>query len=160
MPSATDLAYAAGVVDSDGAISITRKRRKSGFDSYCIRVDVAMTSPYVPLWIHSKFGGSYFDYTQREGHKKIHRVNVCANQAAAMLKALLPYLLEKRSRAELAIQLQALASPRGVHCVSPDVIRQRDGLFLDVRKINKSSGRSGINQYSRKELFDGCSNTK
>src|ERR1700686_1759836 len=54
-----DLAYAAGMVDGDGCISVNRNYRpqKNGAYSYMVSLNVSQKEEETPLWFQSIFGG-------------------------------------------------------------------------------------------------------
>jgi len=109
--SPVDLAYAAGIVDGEGTVSIAEyapkweehnrnaRRKSPQFRCY---LTVSMTDIEVPLWLAETFGGSVNTYKQKnKRHKDQHRwvlQNRCAAECAAML---LPYMKTKRRQAEL-----------------------------------------------------------
>lgn len=110
-PSETDKAYAAGIVDGEGSVSVLR--RKSNRASYGVNVRVSMIDQDSILWLLGVFGGSYDTSNKTKSGNTIHRWTVHCRKAADFLELILPYLKLKRSRAEAAIKLARMARKRG-----------------------------------------------
>ncbi len=104
------LAYAAGVVDSDGCIGITKRapqavnRRVS--PAYQGYITVTNTSLELLNWFEDEFGGSRKNRTQvLATHKRCYNWAVTNTAAAAMAELLIPYLKVKGAQAKLIIEL-------------------------------------------------------
>jgi hypothetical protein len=113
----SDLAYAAGVLDSDGCICVSRPRKTSSNKwNYSITVAVQQVDDGIPLWLASTFGGKVTSKRQfKPGkiYRPLYSWYLYCKNASVFLQAILPYLKLKRYRAELAIKLQNLYGPRG-----------------------------------------------
>lgn len=118
-----DLAYAAGVIDSDGHIGVKRNdyaqrvRGDAGQAIYSPRVMVKQVEPHAVELLHGMFGG-YLGTGQPSAAKgrPLHTWEVHSASAARACEALLPFLRIKRAQAENAIEcgrLNAGASRRG-----------------------------------------------
>lgn len=113
--SATDLAYAAGVVDSDGCIAVRktdyamRVRRDAGQPVYQPRVTVKQVTPQAVDLMHELFGGYRFtgNSTAKRG-RPLLGWDVHSATAVRVCEALLPYLRIKREQALNAIELGRL----------------------------------------------------
>jgi|SRR3990167_9739981 len=97
------LAYAAGVIDSDGCILIAR----SHGHQYWERISVEQREPAGIQVLANLFGG------QPRIRKRVQTTTMCVwaiqgRQAHAALAALLPYLQIKRQQAENALQVRKL----------------------------------------------------
>jgi hypothetical protein len=111
----TDLAYAAGVIDSDGTIGVKRNTYSMrvvgdcGQPTYSERVCVRQVEPEAVELLHAMFGG-------RLGHSKpsvkrgrsLYEWQVTDAKAAACLTALLPYLRIKSKQAENCLALRSV----------------------------------------------------
>lgn len=104
----TDVAYAAGVVDSDGTICISRS--KDGY--YRAQVKVAQVEPEAVDLLHRMFGGTRGLYKQPASlpsvirrTRDLHTWNVSGKRAALIAAVLLPWLRIKKSKAENVIRL-------------------------------------------------------
>ena len=109
------LAYAAGVIDSDGSIGIRldtyamRVRLIATGPIYKERVTLRQIEPQAVQLLHSVFGGSQFIAApNRAGAQPLHCWQVVDRMAATFLGAIAPYLLIKRRHAELCIELRRL----------------------------------------------------
>ena len=117
-----DLAYAAGLFDGEGSISICcRKQSKRSISrTYGIKTVISMVDADSVLWMAATFGGPC-DTTSRSqkyllehpGVRIIYRWSLNCRKAADFLELILPYLKLKHSRAEAAIKLARMARHRG-----------------------------------------------
>lgn len=98
-PTHTDLAYIAGYMDGEGCFRSNKGN---------IEVQIKNTYPYVLHYIQGLFGGSVRE-EKREVVNHKHRTAFCfsiyGDSAREMVRSLLPYLREKRSQAELTLEL-------------------------------------------------------
>lgn len=109
---ATDLAYAAGVVDSDGTIGIHRStyamrvRGDAGQPVYMPRVAVKQVTPHAIEFLHDLFGGHrYAGKPTAVRGRPLMTWSVHSAMAGRVCEALLPYLRIKRVQAENAIEV-------------------------------------------------------
>lgn len=101
------LAYAAGIVDGEGALTIA-KRKKHGTDRYYHHFFVRVTSADQCLtdWLRDHFGGYVGVTPPREGQvQDVHRWAVTSRRAGPFLRAIRPYLVIKGDRADLVLAL-------------------------------------------------------
>lgn len=108
------LAYAAGVIDSDGSIRIHRdtyaKRvlQTTPQATYSECVTLRQLEPEAVALLQRHFGGSRRMISPRRvGHRPLHALQVVDRQAASMLQALLPFLVIKRAQAQKCLELRA-----------------------------------------------------
>lgn len=109
----TDLAYAAGIIDGEGCISIVRCRRQDVISGYvnALKVSVGMVDDRVVKWLHQRFGGHFRTQRPTEtNHKSVFIWLIQATQAQELLIQLLPYLKLKHDQAVLAIDFQSTKS--------------------------------------------------
>ena len=122
----TDLAYAAGVLDSDGCVTVTRTHQKGSAEksySYVVTACVGMKCDDVPNWFLANFGGAVRIIRRNgkwsEGASGVtffpptYRWEMYGRDAAGFFEAVLPYLKMKRARAEAAISLVRMHRKRG-----------------------------------------------
>lgn len=109
-----DLAYCAGVLDSDGTIGVKRstygmRHNNGGQPTYSERVCVRQVSPQAVALLKSIFGGSFGmrEPSAKRG-KPLYDWTVTDQRAANCLRAVLPYLRIKREQAENCLTLRAL----------------------------------------------------
>jgi len=97
----TDIAYAAGVIDSDGTIGINKTKRRDGVFSYRPRVTVKQVTPEAVNLLQSLWPAHrYTAKPQAEGRRPLLVWNIHSRAAGRALEDLLPYLRIKRSHAE------------------------------------------------------------
>jgi hypothetical protein len=99
-------AYAAGLIDGEGCIYISRER-----SSYSLRVDTGMSAKALPLMedLRNEYGGSVVKAREEMGKwAAAYKWAISGEAAASMLQRLLPALRLKRPQAELALQMWAL----------------------------------------------------
>lgn len=119
LPSKTDWAYVAAMMDGEGSFSITKATNlsKAGipYPAYDCKVMVSNTSEVLVKWLMEKFGGSY-----RVGVKHISAKARANGQVSLkpcyrwtvegyrkqelFLLAILPYLIIKREQAIVALE--------------------------------------------------------
>lgn len=108
-PSDTDKAYAAGFFDGEGHITIafmSSKARTKG-TTYTMRIGAAQNDTAPLLWLRSRWGGSVSIVARKTaGGNTTYRWVLCSRKAAGFLRDVLPFLLVKRRRADIALQFQ------------------------------------------------------
>lgn len=108
------LAYLAGAVDCDGSINVQRQHRKrvSGRKvlALMVRLTFVQVNPDVPRLFERTFGGNVYFYVApyRERTRGWHQWYVGGAAAANAIRALLPYLVLKKTQAELVLQLWSM----------------------------------------------------
>lgn len=151
------LAYAAGVIDSDGSISIgldrsaMRARRRGGGSIYRERVTLRQVDPQAVDLFHAVFGGSRFVYTpRRKRAHPLHSWQIGDRRASILLAALAPYLRLKRRQADLCVELRRLKDQRGIRRVGLEPGQAGDGpqhlamgeLRAEMLRLNRVDGRA------------------
>ena len=132
MPKIVNLAYAAGIIDGEGHITIQKYNNPAcrvGFH-YGLCITVGMGDPTVPKWLHKTFGGSFGIYPPgKRGKKNRHIWRLTTRKADMFLKLILPYLKEKVEQARIAIKFQAgkqanycKTNPRPIALIEADAI--------------------------------------
>lgn len=101
----TDLAYMAGIVDGEGTITGYYWPKKHHFMTECVVINTHLP---LMLWIKGKFGG-VINTVKRKNTPKGRKLVYCWRLPSAkriyFIKSILPFLKEKRPRAELVIKL-------------------------------------------------------
>lgn len=105
---ALKLSYAAGFVDGEGCIRISKRNPRNGRStSYNLLVMVTQKDGEIMDWFYGNFGGMvYLKNKDTYGSDWIYEWRLNELQAYKFLKELLPFLRYKRKQAELAIQFQ------------------------------------------------------
>lgn len=108
-----ELAYCAGVIDSDGTIGVKRGNWSVGKDctqpSYGERITVKQVTPEAVVLLYRLFGGAYrMEKASLANGRPLHTWQATHLSARAAAIALLPYLRIKRTQAENLIALRPL----------------------------------------------------
>lgn len=151
----TALAYLAGVIDSDGYVSAARSTHK-GRLYFGAAVGIAGTDRKPHDLAAGLFGGTvrrYLPTGARAHHKPQFQWQRYGESARPILLAVLPYLLVKRDRAQLALELQdVLAEARLSDADDPfpwapanwDPTPTLNALVDDIRSMQSRTGRSKV----------------
>lgn len=107
------LAYAAGIIDGEGHVGITKRHPKAmNNPKYTVRLGVDMTDKSPLLFLqrlfsipNSKFG---IGKRYRKNHKPIFTLSLENEGAVVLCKAILPYLLVKEQQARIIIACRKL----------------------------------------------------
>jgi len=138
-----ELAYAAGIVDGEGCVTL-RTRRPWGNEVSRICVPTLMvcnTDPRLTDWLRARFGGSVCCSLRPGSHQKdVYRWSVVNRQCRAALLLLLPFLILKKAQAEVL-----LASSRYLmdhktykgHSLPPELIVKRAAAIQEIRLLNR-----------------------
>jgi hypothetical protein len=150
------LAYLAGVIDSDGSISVRRStyaqrvRGDSAGPIYSERVTVKQVTPEAIDLLKETFGGYRFtaDPSAKRG-RALHGWEVTDRSAADTLRDLLPFLRIKRAQAANCLRLRELKEQSRVERVAvgrghvgasartSDMSADMEGCYLRSRELNK-----------------------
>ena len=141
---ATDLAYAAGVIDGEGCIRINRSpygSHETRPTNYNLVVSVLTCDRVLPAFLHSLFGGSFRDYRFKSKRLHVHW-SVRSAHAEAVLRALLPYLKLKREQAEVGLEFRKLTGNNGTRLT--DENRSQRAFYFEEMKRLKVAGRTEL----------------
>ena len=145
------LAYLAGVIDSDGYISIKRSTYaarvlgKNWNPQYQEMVGIKQVSPEAVDLLKAAFGGyRYVERPSARNGRPLHGWQGTNLIAAKALSALRPYLRIKARQADIALRLRVskdskVARLRGSPAKrkqAASVITERERLFAEVRALN------------------------
>lgn len=108
----SDYGYAAGTIDSDGYIGITRTRRKRGYTAYIARVQVHQVDRQAVDLLSEMFGGKVLF---RHAPSHLNRRPTWSwsrggKSAVQVCDALLPYFRIKQAQALIVIKATMLAA--------------------------------------------------
>lgn len=138
-----ELAYAAGIMDGEGTISIGRGRA-NGRTFLRPVVNVANTDWRILEWFRERFGGSITTNLTRlvrpEHHKVCGRWNLCGMAVTEeFVRQLLPFLLLKRAQAEVLLAFCATKKPRkgSKKYLDSDTQVRRISLHTEMSALNK-----------------------
>lgn len=129
----TDLAYAAGIIDGEGAISITRRLNRRTYRSI---LSVSMCEIDAVEFLYRTFGGSIMRdnilHKDRPEHRPQSKWSISANEAAWCCERIAPFLRVKKRQALNLIELQDLN--RKIREETTEQRKERRGQFGPARK--------------------------
>lgn len=120
----TTLAYAAGLFDGEGSITIQRK-----VNTFCIIVRVTSTDRAIIDFLNRNFGGWVGVQTP---NKKVEKCRPCwywgiqSKAASLFLARISPFLVIKKSQADLALEFQSRLGAVGVNRLTSEEITTRE----------------------------------
>lgn len=135
----TEMAYYAGFFDGEGCISFKTRRYKSApqYVALVPVVTIAQVDPMVIVELYNRFGGyMYVKQSNSRNGRPAHYLELMALKAVAFIRAIYPYLRQKRQQADLVFEYIAIrpVGP-GRHCVwQPGV---REDLKARMHVLNK-----------------------
>lgn len=103
---ARPMAYFAGFFDAEGTVFIQYRRPRKDVHNgtHFVQVAVVNTNLEVLDLFVRTFGGKY--YVAPGTHKPCFRWIIASKKAEVFLRAIYPYLIEKKKRSEYALKLQ------------------------------------------------------
>ena len=145
-------AYLAGAIDSDGFITIGRSTRKVGEKYahrptyYIAKVGYVSTDRIVPDLFHKMFGGSLNEHQPKNAtYKRVYLWQCTNNKAGVVVEAILPYLRQKKSQAEIVIEfIRRMDSRHNREMklgISPEIEAERYELWEAMTKLNRPKNR-------------------
>jgi hypothetical protein len=139
------VAYAAGIFDGEGTVSISRIRERKGTVDHSPRMSIIVVQK-VPCSLDlliELFGGKRHKVTRRNRLHDYWRWVLTAKRAADALTEMLPYLREKREQAYAAIEFQdhmnAVHHHRG-NPIPEEVKRYRQQMAEYVSALKRRAG--------------------
>lgn len=143
--STADIAYWAGMIDGEGSIGIYRHRRSDRpGDKWRILLHVANTNRDVLEWGRNRFGG-FVRCQPRVGEspgkwKDSYSWTLHGACACRHLKLVLPHMIIKKYRAELAIEFYEIAleqRQKSTKKLTDAEFQWRENRYLEMRALNK-----------------------
>lgn len=121
-PTPEQIAYLAGIVDGEGSFVLHYHARRSKYSS---QLQIGNTDLRLLQWIVSNFGGSvYPEHRESPRHKPIWRWISHSESLTDLIESILPYLIVKRSQAELILAYRATVSPVRTTKPTTDSVRE------------------------------------
>lgn len=145
-PRARELAYLAGVMDSDGCFSIAKMQPSQRLTlknpRYVFCMNVVNTSEDLMKWLVEKFGGQYAHRRKqvKENHKVTYDWWFNNGKALWLLKLIEPYLVVKRDRCRVGIDLLEnwQTNQSGTASLTPPTeVERREGLYQEMKRLNR-----------------------
>lgn len=127
------LAYIAGFFDGEGSIGVYKATRQ-GRDRFCLRTQLTQNSSLNSEYLFKRLTARYGGNASLQGKKRNWQLN--GDKAMAFLQDIAPFLILKRSQAELAIAWQKQRPPLERNTRGHVVFRQEPDIEFD-RKVCK-----------------------
>jgi len=157
-----DIAYIAGVMDSDGYFTIKkstynmRKFKDRKNPQYSEKCGIKQVQSQAVKFIYENFGGYYrIEKPSSENGKPLYAVQLMNKKAHTFIKIIYPYLRIKKSQAQILLKLrQSLdkgKTEKGIsyhkdrwgnttrfirYRVSPEEIQYRETLIKEIKSLN------------------------
>lgn len=135
------LAYAAGLIDGEGCICIYRKKIRNGkyagiLKNYHLQVIVTQKDGKIIDWLLGNFGGSVYLHWKGTNTGYSHEWVLNYQKAAKFLKQILPFLIHKKTQAEIAIRFQERINIGKMH-LNEYELSIRDKFYQDIGALKK-----------------------
>lgn len=155
-----DIAYAAGLFDAEGCITIAKRKDKTMLvPCHCLRVSLGVMHRPTLNWLKNNFGGSI----QKDGKQTIClKWIIASNIAANFLQKIIGNLQIKKLQAKLALQFQDKMRNRNEYRVSLKSFQHREEFRNQISLLNRQhSGIELSNEYKIAYIAgfldgDGC----
>jgi hypothetical protein len=123
VPSETDLAYIAGLIDGEGHIGVKKSKAYKHLTGrvspgYHARICIKMVDEAAIRFVAETLGGWYFLEKRAIGglsKRQLYAYQATDKSAETILRALLPYMRVKRGQAEAVLELRALQATGSKH---------------------------------------------
>lgn len=143
-PTTRELCYLAGVIDSDGCLSISKMKagiQKTKNPRYVFCMNVTNTSEILMKWLVEKFGGFYNHRKQlSERHKITYGWFYTNGKALWLLKLIEPHLVVKGAQCRNAIQFLEnwKTNQGGAGSTTDDAeVDRREKCYLRMKSLNR-----------------------
>lgn len=123
--------YAAGIIDGEGCLIISRSNRDSYFNYYG-RIHVKNTDTRLMKWLVDNFGGNIHVHKPKSVKHSVAYSWYFAGNAKSkelFLLAIMPYLIVKKEQAKVLVDFHRLSDQK-----CPDI---REQLYQRMRELNK-----------------------
>lgn len=135
--------YLAGSIDADGCISIVKMKRTAGgkCDRHELRLHITNTDLRFLEIIQLQFGGSLkgvrSDNNRNPKWKTAYSWRTQGKNAEDIIKRVFPYLIIKKDRAEVALELRKTITNGQRNAVTDEILERRESLYLRMKTLNK-----------------------
>jgi len=143
-PTTKEICYLAGVIDSDGCISMSKMhagKQRTANPRYVLTVNVVNTSENLMQWLVEKFGGRYkVRRKASENHKTTYDWWFNNGKAVWILSLIEQYLIVKRAQAQLGIKLIKgwKTEHKGPGTKTPErEVQRREGFYIKFKALNQ-----------------------
>jgi hypothetical protein len=121
--------YLAGLIDSDGCITICMSCNPSGNKSYSLVIKITNTNRHLMKWLVRNFGGSYTQNCAHNGFKLKSIVfdwRCPAPNQEALLLGILPHLIIKKDKALIGLEFRRT-----------EILREREYLHQKIAQLKE-----------------------
>jgi len=128
----------AGIIDGEGSINISR----STHNSYSMSLIIQMASKETMTFIKENFTGHSYAISVKNSKSVFYRWQVSGPAAARLLERVLPYLLEKKRQALLAMEYQSHIGTGGyasTYLLSTEEIKLRDDMHDKMIELHHAN---------------------
>lgn len=144
-----ELAWAAGLIDGEGCITITKDKPRGQGISPQYKAWLIVANTYRPVIerLRSMFGlGSIQEQKWPVSNKWKDRLtwSCCSEQAKSVVEAVRPYLFIKARDADVLLEFFGVA--KTMRCqdgVPPEILAERERLYCLIREGRASHGKNG-----------------
>jgi hypothetical protein len=138
-----EVAYTAGFFDGEGCVSIARYLKR-GRPYHCLAIIFTNTDFQVLEWLHRRWGGYLSKPTHLDPRwRPCRNLRLSAGPALPLLRAMLPYLIVKKSQVEIALEfIDAKSANRGGRQGDPAAIAKRAALAARMPRPRSKSNDS------------------
>lgn len=153
VPSETDLAWAAGIIDGEGCIMLCFNGNRPRVGRYH-QVRLVVTNTNAPLIRKMRvlFGGSIFKCKkQKDSYRQKAQWTVTGALAVACLSSVVPYMVSKEPEARLAIQAGDLIRPKGYYRTRSGA-KEYDAVSIQRQAIRRDIQRLKTTEYSYEDF--------
>lgn len=147
VPSRNDLAYLAGLIDSEGCFRIKswQPKREGRNRSYVISLEIGNTKFSIFPWLMERFGGNVvFKKSTNQRHRPVILWSLSSDALFQFLNDISPYLRIKKERCEKLSQFHQTGFTVGGERKSDEykkriteVLTTREKLFEEFQVLNK-----------------------
>jgi hypothetical protein len=153
VPTELDYAYAAGIIDGEGNVSIRKKALRKGRRTRDIHTEVIISITHRPVleWFQARWGGGIF--LQRPGDEQyshwqnLYRWTLYSERAGIFLCGILPFVIVKEPQVTLAIEFQTRMEKewgsnryhlgsKGFRSLPDEVLDLRESYFDRMQVLN------------------------
>ncbi len=149
----TDLAWAAGFIDGEGCISISRDDPPGGSTRHELRLRAVNTDERPIKRLLSIFGFGSVHTSIESGKRPLHFWHCSCNNAAKALVGIMRFLVSKKEQAECGLDFIVLkgatkATRKGIPA---ETIAMRDAYYWAMRDLKTSRGLEEWKEWNRRE---------
>jgi len=134
-----ELAYAAGIIDGEGCLRVTRHKDCNQFNTY---VYVTNTDPRLINWLHNSWGGTINISQHKSTWKPSLSWRLIGKEAIQFIEAVYPFLRLKKAQADILLSLWELKKSFRIRSgrQSPNKYVERAGVLFEATAILNKRG--------------------